>query len=147
MADFQDFHKFLDLWEKHLNNDFSDKITSLLDGNELILFFVRDDEVFGADEDSRVMFARMKHPTPDDGKDWAKEANFAAWSLTKALNGNKSKSIFSHKDAKNINIIDRNKAEKLLSKQAEKAGGPIITSLVDIEGDIPPNMADLKDKR
>jgi hypothetical protein len=149
MANFQDFHKFLNLWEKHLNNDFSDKIKSLLDGNELILFFIKDDEVYGTDEDNRVTFARIMHPTADDGKEWAKEANFGAFNLTKALNGNKSKSIFGLKNAKEITVVDRKKAEEKLLKQAERAGGPIITSLTDDNEDssIPPNMTNLKDKK
>ena len=145
-----DFHNFYDLWEKRLNGDFAEKIKTLLDGNELILFFINHDEVYGTDEDNRVTFARIMHPTEDEGKAWTEEATFAAFNLTKALYGNKSKSIFGLKDKNDIEVIDRTAAEKKLLKQAAKAGGPIVTSLQDDDhhdADIPPNMTNLKDKK
>jgi len=115
-----DFHNFYDLWEKHLNGDFAVKIKTLLDGNELILFFINHDG---------VPVARIMHPTEDEGKAWTQEATFAAFNLTKALYGNKSKSIFGLKDKKDIDVIDRNAAEAKLLKQSTRAGGPIVTSL------------------
>jgi len=146
-----DFHNFYDLWEKHLNGDFAVKIKTLLDGNELILFFINHDEVYGTDEDNRVTFARIMHPTEDEGKAWTEEATFAAFNLTKALYGNKSKSIFGLKDRKDIDVIDRNTAEAKLLKQSTRAGGPIVTSLKDDEpyedDNIPTNMTNLKDKK
>jgi hypothetical protein len=148
MANFHDFHKFMDLWEKHLNTDFIEKIKTLLDNNDLIFFFTRDSgEIFGCDEDARLTFARIKSPEPED-EDWAQDASFSAHNLSRALNGDKSKNIFSKKDLKEIKIIDRKEVERLLNKQATKAGGPIITDLKDDDYDgLPANMINLKDKK
>lgn len=148
---FQDFHKFNDLWEKHLQGQHQSQIKNLLAGNDLILFFIKDSDVFGAGEDSRVTFARMKNPTEDDGDDWAKEATFGAFNLTRALHGNATRSVFSEKDLKSLRVIDVAEAEKLLNQQAKRASGNVVTNLgnddTGEEPGVPPTALKLGDDK
>jgi hypothetical protein len=146
---FQDFHKYADLWEKHLEGQHQDQIRNLLEGNGLILFFIKDSEVFGAGEDSRVTFARMKNPSEEEGTEWANEATFGAFNLTKALHGHAARSVFSKKDLKSLKIIEQQEAEKLLNQQAKKASGNVVTTLgndeTGEEPGVPPTALKLGD--
>jgi len=113
-------HSFMDLvdtWNQYLESeDKENKIKTLLDGQGLILFFKKDGQIYGAPEESRLIFAKMKTPDEDVNDDWIKEANFMALNLKKALLGKEIESMFSTKDLKSIKIIDRDEAEKLLKK-------------------------------
>jgi len=141
-------HSFMDLvdtWNCYLESeDKESKIKTLLDGQGLILFFKKGKDIFGASEESRLIFAKMKTPDEDVNDDWLKEAIFMALNLKKALLGKEVESTFSTKDLKSIKIIDRDDAEKLLKKQ------PSSDKQVDYE---PPHDEDgagvikLKDKK
>jgi hypothetical protein len=93
-----------------------DKIRNLLDGRDLILFFKKGDKYFGAPEESRIIFAKMKNPDDDEEMPtgWADDANFSALDLMHALDGGNSENLFSLKDMPNINVMDRDAMEKEL---------------------------------
>ena len=123
---FSTFRHLMDLWDHSVNEENNrSKIESLLDVNKLLLFFKKDGDVFGSGEDARVTFAKMKNPDKDLPSGWVKEASFTAKNLTKELGGDPSDHVFNHEDLKDIKIIDREKAEEILNKQASKKGEKI----------------------
>jgi hypothetical protein len=107
-----EFKKFIIESEDKLN-----KIRNIIDNQNLILFFKKDGKIYGAPEESRVVFAKMKNPDEDATKSWIKEANFSAFDLEKALQGKAVEAIFSIKDFNKIKIIDKEVAETALSKE------------------------------
>jgi hypothetical protein len=76
-------------------------------------FFKKGGEIFGAPEESRLAFARMKHPEPEE-KVWAKDANFSAIDLQKAIGGETTQRLFSNKDLAEIKILEKDDAFKAL---------------------------------
>lgn len=99
------------------------KISDLIDGKGLILFFEKDKDIFGCDEDSRVLFAKMKNPKDEDLPDkWDEEASFSAHNLSRAVHGEPTHNIFNKKDFKSIKVIDKEKAEEKLISLAKKLG-------------------------
>ena len=123
---FSTFRHLMDLWDHSVNEENNrSKIESLLDVNKLLLFFKKDGDVFGSGEDARVTFAKMKKPDEDLPSGWVEEASFTAKNLTKELEGNPSNHVFGHKDLKDMKVIDREEAESILNKQANKKGEKI----------------------
>ena len=128
-----------------------DKLKALLGANDFVFFFEKDKEIFGAPEESRLMFARMKTPEPDD-KNWIKEGNFSGLNLNKALQGEKSESLFSYTDLDKVKIIDQEIALTKLAKVA-KDSDKIKTVLSGDDNPHPeapdavPGMHPLKDKK
>lgn len=82
-------------------------IEALIDGHGLILFFRCGKDIFGAGEDSRVVFARMKNPDDEAGDGWGEGASFLATNLTKTVRGEPTQQVFGKKDLKRIRIADR----------------------------------------
>ena len=110
---FSDFRALLDRWDE---SEEKLKIKVLLEENGLVFFFKKDKQIYGATENNRLTFARMKNPDKED-KEWAKEASFTAINLE---NKELSKNIFNKKDLEQIEIIDQEKAEKTLQKKGKK---------------------------
>jgi hypothetical protein len=110
---FSNFRELLDTWDKNqekLNN----KV--FLEDNGLVFFFKKDKKLYGATENNRLIFSRMKNPEKEDEK-WAKEATFSAIDLeNKELN----KHIFSNKDINEIEVLDQEKVEKKLEKKGKQ---------------------------
>lgn len=105
-------------------------IKHLLDMQGMVLFFKKDKDYFGANEDSRVIFARMKHPDDETPSGWADEASFVAENLTKMIQGKPSQSVFSKSDLKSIKVIDRDEAIEHIKETAHESGddvGPVKT--------------------
>lgn len=114
---FSNFRELMDLWneaEPALN------IKTILESNGLVLFFKKDKKIYGAPEQSRLVFARMKNPEDESDKEWGKEANFSAYDLEDSSDGKFKKVMFDFKDLKEIEIVDQEKAEKLLAKKNKK---------------------------
>lgn len=114
---FSEFRELLDLWDENVS---AEKIDSMIDTNQFVMFFKREKDILATNEDGRMTFARMKHPDPDDPPNWLKEATFSANNLSKALEGDKEETIISYKDVDNIKVIGIDEAKKHLRKQAEK---------------------------
>ena len=118
---------------------------NLIDGQNLILFFTKNNNVFGAPEESRLVFAKLKEPDTDMPDAWGDEANFAAFDLMKALLGDKVQNLFGKKDLGDIKVIDPEQAEKLLMKNKQPTMKPT-DNLRVIHGKHGADMLKLKDK-
>lgn len=105
-----------------IEKETEEKINHMIDSNGYILFFKKDKDVFGAGEDSRLVFAKMKSPDEDMPKRWKDEASFSADNLNKSVKGEPSQHVFNNDDLKEMDVIDREEAVKALKKVAEKAG-------------------------
>lgn len=93
-------------------------INHQIDAQGLILFFSKDNDIYGAPEGSRVVFARMKHPQDDDSSE---DASFSAQNLSKLGSGEFGHQVFGKEDIKKIKILDRDEAvKKAIGKHTEK---------------------------
>lgn len=127
-----------------------DKVRNLIDGQNLILFFTKGGNLFGAPEESRLVFAKMKDPEPDDDMPvgWANDANFAAFDLMKALIGDRVENMFGKKDMKQIKIIDPENAHSMLMKSPNNIVKTVTDALKTIgHSKHGANMLKLKDKK
>ena len=124
---FSSFRGLMDLWDHHCAlQEQEDRLNDILDKHEIILFFNKDKELFGAPEDSRVIFAKLK--TDDDDEpmmlNFRQEAQFPAINLFKCLNSNDDESsvqsVFGLKDLPKIKVCDRESAVKQMMKHATK---------------------------
>lgn len=116
---FSSFRKLMDIWDENTiiedkkKAEKQNKVKSIIDGKNLIMFFKKGDSLFGAPEESRIVYAQMRNP--DD--DWNNEdANFSAFDLIQALSGNSTENIFSMNDLPQIDIITRDEIEDSLMK-------------------------------
>ena len=112
---FSDFRELIDKWDEAVDRQ---QIQDMIEGNNFVFFFKRKNEVFGAPEESRLTFAKMKTPDEDTPEEWAKDATFAAINFNRALQGERVKSIFGQNDLREIKVIERDEAVNLLVKQA-----------------------------
>jgi hypothetical protein len=110
---FSSFRVLLDQWDSVQEDE---KIDKIADDENLCFYFSLDDCVFGSTEEGRLMFARMKHPEKEDGDKWVKEADFAGLNLEKAVGGEKSQRLFTHKDLKKIKVMSKEDAFERIKK-------------------------------
>ena len=120
---FLSFRDFLDDWDIQLEN--IDSMNDLLDKHELILFFKKGDDYFGAPEDSRVVFAKLKTDTEDDPMmpGFRQEARFPAFNLIKFLSNDperSTESVFGIKDLPKISVCTREEAVDNMIKFSKK---------------------------
>jgi hypothetical protein len=111
------------MWEETLENDeLRNQIRLLLDGQQFIFYFRKGDYIYGAGEDARVTFAKLKDPDEEEyDQEWAKEATFLGVNLQRALEGAKIFNIFGQKDLKQIKVLEREEVEKELTQVAHEA--------------------------
>jgi hypothetical protein len=110
---FSDFRSLLDLWD-NVKGSFNKKC--IVEDNDLVFFFKKDKVLYGASENSRLTFARMKNPD-DEEKTWSKDATFSAYNLEEEK---PSEAVFGKKDLSKIKVIDQEKVEKELDKKGKK---------------------------
>jgi hypothetical protein len=82
-------------------------IRHFIDSQGMILFFKKNDDYFGAGEDSRVIFAKLKHPDGETPSGWDDEATFTATNLSKLVKGQPSTHVFDKSDLKKIKVVDK----------------------------------------
>ena len=114
-----------------------------------MLFFEKDKTIFGAPEESRLVFARMKNPEKGDDA-WAKSANFIGLDLNKAVSGEKSQNVFSAADLKKIRVIDEREVISRLAriKSADNQAIPVGADIPHPEvPEAEPGKHQLKDKK
>jgi len=128
---FSDYYQYQALWDESQRKD---KIKALVGSNNLVLYFKKGDSIYGAPENSRVVFAKMKNPDEEVDKGWLEEANFMAINLEKALEGRTQQEVFKHSDLKSLKIISQEEAESALIK---KSGNNIKTNLDQTTNDEP----------
>lgn len=122
---FSSFRDLMDMWDVQLaESEIDTRVKELINGRGLIMFFKKNGEIFGSDEDSRVIFAKLKNHKEEEDMpdDWEKDANFSAHNLAKAVKGEPGQHIFGEKDLPEINVIDKEEAEDALIKLAKKLG-------------------------
>jgi hypothetical protein len=117
---FSKFRELLDLWDKNLIEEAdTSSIRAFLDGNKFIMYFVftsdkEAKEIFGTDEDNRIIFSRLKNPSKHEIVDPSEF--FTAINIRKALNSEEGLNDetmisfsrgFSKKDLKKIKIVDQ----------------------------------------
>jgi hypothetical protein len=122
----------MDDWDEYLEEENrTNRIRTLVDNPNLVLFFVKGKDVHGAPEDSRVIFARMKSKGDEDGEAWKKDADFLAVNLSACIRGNTSRTLLGKKDLAKMKVIDKEKAFKLLSKMPQqKSDKPNVISII-----------------
>lgn len=117
---FSSFRELMTLWDEAIGEmDKEDRVRSLLDGQNFILFFKKDNGFFGAPEESRLTFARIK-----DEEENMEDARFMAVNLIDALAGKMTQNLFNSDDIKKIKIIDKEDCGKHLLKHV--TGKPIV---------------------
>lgn len=115
---FSKFRSLMDLWDDYLvEEEESNKINSFIDANDMVFFFKKGDSYFGASEDSRVVFARLKNPDDDTPEGWEDEATFTAVNLSKFVKGEPAQHVFNGRDISNIKVVDREKMVEALNGQ------------------------------
>lgn len=87
-----------------------------------VFFFKIGRDLFGAGEDSRVIFAKMKHPDDDLPSGWREEANFSGYNLIKSVKGEPAQNLFSADDLKKIKVVDKDNIMERLNKEVDKLG-------------------------
>jgi uncharacterized protein YozE (UPF0346 family) len=118
---FSKFRELMDVWDEYLvENEIDSRVNELI--APFVFFFKKENDIYGAGEDSRVVFAKMKHPDNDLPSGWKEEANFTAHNLKKSVGGEPSQNVFGSKDLKKIKILDKDKVSELLHKEVEKLG-------------------------
>lgn len=105
---FSEFRNLMDKW---------DRASRLMVESDLCLFFRKDGRLYGAGENSRITFARMKNPSSKEDRDWRKEATFTAHDLQKTSEGSTGMSVFSAVDLPGIEIVDQDEAQRELKKK------------------------------
>ena len=129
-------------WDNYLaEEEKANKAKMAIDGSNLILFFKKNGTLYGAPEESRLTFAKLKNPSKDD-EDMLDDANFLAINLLDALDGQTTQHLFGLKDLSDIKVIDRDKCEKLLLKHQSAADPAMMrkkqgddNGLIKIDGD------------
>ena len=120
---FSRFRELMDMADEHSYvEDCRHRVEQLIDEAGYVLLFRKDKEIFGAGEDGRIIFAKLKNPDEELPKDWKEEANFSADNLNKKLKGEPAQHVFSKDDLKEIKVMDRDDAIDELHKEAEKLG-------------------------
>lgn len=116
---FSKFRSLIDTWDEFVfEEENKNNIKSIIDNNELVMFFKKNDEYFGLSEEGRITFAKIKDPDETQPEGWEEEANFTAHNLSKVIEGENSQSVFGHKDLKDIEIVDQ---EEIIEKLGDKA--------------------------
>lgn len=115
------FRELLDTWDNYLALEAEKQaVEDHLDKNQCILFFRRNDDLFGAPEESRLIFAKMKSDD-EDTTHWKDEARFIGLNLIQSLLGQMTQNVFSFKDLPNIQLVDRDHVvDELMKKKGKK---------------------------
>lgn len=123
---FSKFRELMDTWDKHcIIQEQKDKISDMLDSHELSLFFKKGEDYFGAPENSRIIFAKLKNDDDDEpmAPGFRDQAKFLALNLLKSMLGGEdsSETMFGLNDIPSINVCDREEAiEKMLNHKPEE---------------------------
>ena len=104
------------------DEDSESRVDALIDQSGYILFFKKGKDIFACSEDGRVVFAKIKNPDDETPAGWEDEASFSADNLNKKIRGEPGQHVFDKASLKDIKIIDRDEAVKILKKEAQKPG-------------------------
>lgn len=137
-----DYKRLVKNWFSILENNskISSRINNIIEGNNLIFFFKINDKIFGAPEESRLVFAKIKNKD----KDISPTANFMGFNLEKAMLGQEIMNLFSKKDIPNMKVLSKEQTKKLLSNKKIEGKSPKLTTFEDDNDD--PGVISLDDK-
>lgn len=93
------------------------KVKMLVYGQNFILFFRFDGDVYGGGEDARLTYATMK----SGGEDGTEEMVFGVHNLSQGMSGQASERYFTADDIEHIEVITNREAEHLLNKHGMEA--------------------------
>ena len=120
MTTYSDFRLLMDQWDEF--SEAEDKINDLFGTNRLVVFFKKDDDFFGAPEESRIMFAKMKN-NDDDISHVRDELQFLAMNLARSLE-EPTRVIMNIEDIEDLKVVGRDEVidalKKLLKKKKDK---------------------------
>jgi hypothetical protein len=142
----EEFRGLMNTWDKQkLLEEIADhknKIKAMIEGGPMILFVKHKDSghVYGCDEPSRVVFARMNgKPDDDSPPEWADQASFMATNLSKMLNGEDgTDTVFGKKDLKKLDVMeDKDKLIDMLVHGMKGDGRKNKTIIVKMGGSNP----------
>ncbi len=88
-------------------------LTQGINDNHLSFFFKKDNEYFGTDEEGRITFANLKHPSEDNQKNWEKEATVLAFKMSSFLDKMPAQQVFPLTALKKIEVVD---SDEILKK-------------------------------
>jgi hypothetical protein len=116
------FRDLMTKWDDYLSLEQEKKsIEDHLDQNQCILFFKKGNDLFGAPEESRLVFAKLKSEDEDMPSHWKDEARFIALNLINSILGQQTQNVFSFKDLDNLQLVDREKViNELMKKKGKK---------------------------
>lgn len=115
-----------------LETEASKRLKHLFDGHGLILFFKKGKDYFGATEDGRMVFARMKNPDDETPVGWGEEANFTAFNLGKLARGEHGLHVFDQDDLKKIKVVDEDEAAEAVRGAADEETVPDTIRVVSL---------------
>lgn len=113
---FSKFREMIDTWDRYcVIQEQRDRISDMMDRHGMILFFKRGDDLFGAPEESRLVFAKLKSKDEDDPMmpGFQDEAKFTGINLFKSMFGSPEDSVenlFGNKDIPDIQVCDKEAA-------------------------------------
>jgi hypothetical protein len=137
--------QYLGAWEEaSALLDKKDKLKNLLSVSVFVFFFKKDGSIYGVTEDGRLTFARMKNPEEED-EEWVKESNFSATNLSKAINGEKSTSLFGIKDLKEIKILTSEQALLELAKKVKDLDNVVAPDIPEEDAEEPAGLNQMGD--
>jgi hypothetical protein len=126
---FSKFRDLMETWDKYcLLQEAREKIGDMLDAHQLSLFFKKGKDYFGAPENSRIIFAKLKNDDEEDDDPmmpgFRDEAKFLALNLLKSMIGgaeDSSETMFGLPDIPQIKVCDRDEViDKMLSYKPKK---------------------------
>lgn len=113
---FSSFRGVMDRWDRVCEGrEQVNMVHQLLDaGGEFVFYFKFEGSVYGAPEESRIVFAKIMRPKGDEAD--VRGANFVAANLGDLLKGKASQQVFSEKDVKKIKVVGKEDAAEELGK-------------------------------
>ena len=94
------------------------QINNLLGQNRLVIFFKRGDDLFGAPEESRILFAKLKNED-DDIKHVRDEVQFIAMNLFNSF-VEPNNVVMGSNDVDKLKVVDREEVVDALMKMLKK---------------------------
>ena len=118
---FSAFRELMETWDKHcLLQEKRDEINNMLNSHGMSLFFKHSGNIFGAPEDGRIIFAKLKSDEEEE-PGFKDQAHFIAMNLLKSMMGeDPSESMFSLKDIPQIQVCDRDEVVEKILNHKEK---------------------------
>ena len=98
------------------------EVDSYLDEKKYTFFFEYENEIYAAEEDGRLIYAKMKCKDEDLPYDWKSDLKFLANKLVNNLKGEESSRYFGFKNLKNIKNLDREDVIKKIIKNKNYDG-------------------------